>query len=36
MGIYFMRLTMDEVTYSFEEGTKVRLVKHLETSDGSR
>jgi serine/threonine-protein kinase RsbW len=29
MGIYFMRLTMDEVTYSFDEGTKVRLVKHL-------
>jgi serine/threonine-protein kinase RsbW len=29
MGIYFMRLTMDEVTYSFEEGTRVRLVKHL-------
>lgn len=29
MGIYFMRLTMDEVTYSFEDGTKVRLVKHL-------
>jgi serine/threonine-protein kinase RsbW len=31
MGIYFMRLSMDEVTYSFDEGTKVRLVKHLET-----
>jgi serine/threonine-protein kinase RsbW len=29
MGIYFMRLTMDEVAYSFEGGTKVRLVKHL-------
>jgi serine/threonine-protein kinase RsbW len=30
MGIYFMRLTMDEVTYSFEEGgTTVRMVKHL-------
>jgi serine/threonine-protein kinase RsbW len=36
MGIYFMRLTMDEVTYSFEEGTRVRLVKHLETVDGRR
>jgi serine/threonine-protein kinase RsbW len=30
MGIYFMRLTMDEVTYSFEGGTTVRLVKHLQ------
>jgi len=30
MGIYFMRLTMDEVTYTFDEnGTTVRLVKHL-------
>jgi serine/threonine-protein kinase RsbW len=29
MGIYFMRLTMDEVTYCFEGGTTVRLVKHL-------
>ena len=29
MGIYFMRLTMDEVTYSFDAGTTVRLVKHL-------
>jgi anti-anti-sigma factor len=29
MGIYFMRLTMDEVTYTFDGGTKVRLVKHL-------
>jgi serine/threonine-protein kinase RsbW len=29
MGIYFMRLTMDEVTYSFEGGTTVRLVKYL-------
>jgi serine/threonine-protein kinase RsbW len=33
MGIYFMRLTMDEVTYSFDEGTKVRLVKHLAVSE---
>jgi serine/threonine-protein kinase RsbW len=33
MGIYFMRLTMDEVTYSFEDGTKVRLVKHLTAPD---
>jgi hypothetical protein len=30
MGIYFMRLTMDEVTYCFEGGTTVRLVKHLQ------
>lgn len=29
MGIYFMRLTMDHVTYSFEGGTTVRLVKRL-------
>ena len=29
MGIYFMRLTMDEVSYSFEGGTTVRLVKRL-------
>jgi serine/threonine-protein kinase RsbW len=33
MGIYFMRLTMDEVTYSFDGGTKVRLVKHLTVPD---
>jgi len=32
MGIYFMRLTMDEVNYSFDGGTKVRLVKHLNAS----
>ncbi len=30
MGIYFMRLTMDDVTYSFDEGTTVRLVKRLQ------
>jgi serine/threonine-protein kinase RsbW len=30
MGIHFMRLTMDEVTYHFDgNGTKVRLVKSL-------
>jgi serine/threonine-protein kinase RsbW len=30
MGIYFMRLTMDEVTYSFDDGgTTVRLIKRL-------
>jgi serine/threonine-protein kinase RsbW len=29
MGIYFMRLTMDEVSYTFDGGTTVRLVKQL-------
>lgn len=29
MGIRFMRLTMDEVTYRFTNGTTVRLVKRL-------
>jgi serine/threonine-protein kinase RsbW len=29
LGIRFMKLTMDEVTYRFEGGTTVRLVKHL-------
>jgi anti-anti-sigma factor len=33
MGIYFMRLTMDEVTYSFAGGTTVRLVKRLDTDN---
>jgi serine/threonine-protein kinase RsbW len=30
MGIRFMRLTMDEVSYRFEGGTTVRLVKRLQ------
>jgi hypothetical protein len=34
MGIYFMRLTMDEVSYSFEGGTTVRLVKQLREGCG--
>jgi anti-anti-sigma factor len=29
LGIQFMRLTMDEVAYRFDEGTTVRLVKRL-------
>jgi anti-anti-sigma factor len=29
MGIHFMRLMMDEVLYTFENGTRVRLVKRL-------
>jgi serine/threonine-protein kinase RsbW len=29
MGIYFMRLTMDGVEYTFDNGTTVRLLKHL-------
>jgi serine/threonine-protein kinase RsbW len=36
MGIHFMRLTMDEVTYHFDgSGTKVRLSKRLAPSEGN-
>jgi serine/threonine-protein kinase RsbW len=33
MGIHFMRLMMDEVLYTFEKGTHVRLVKRLTILD---
>lgn len=36
LGIQFMRLTMDEVDYRFDEGTTVRLVKRLVPTPDAR